>query len=77
VRNPSGTASGAAFTVQPQVSLQDSASNVVVSDSSTVVTASVSAGASLVGTRTATAVNGVATFNNLGIHHYLLSNLWR
>jgi hypothetical protein len=67
VRNPSGTASGAAFTVQPKVSLQDSASNVVVSDSSTVVTASVSAGASLVGTRTATAVNGVATFNNLGI----------
>jgi len=67
LRNPSGTASGAAFTVQPQVSLQDSASNVVVSDNSTVVTASVSAGASLVGTRTATAVNGVATFNNLGI----------
>jgi hypothetical protein len=67
VRTPVGTASGAAFSTQPRVSLQDLGSNVVVSDSSTVVTATVSAGASLVGTRTATAVNGVATFDNLGI----------
>jgi len=67
VRTPVGTASGAAFSTQPQVSLQDLGSNVVVSDSSTVVTATVSTGAVLVGTRTATAVNGVATFNNLGI----------
>ena len=67
VRTPVGTASGAAFTTQPRVSLQDLGNNVVVSDSSTVVTATVSAGASLVGTRTATAVNGVATFDNLGI----------
>jgi hypothetical protein len=67
VRTPVGTASGAAFSTQPRVSLQDLGNNVVVSDSSTVVTATVSAGASLVGTRTATAVNGVATFDNLGI----------
>ena len=66
-RTPVGTASGAAFTTQPQVSLQDSGSNVVTSDNSTVVTASVSAGATLVGTTTATVVNGVATFTNLGI----------
>ena len=66
-RTPVGTASGAAFTTQPQVSLQDLGSNVVTSDSSTVVTASVGSGATLVGTRTATAVNGVATFDNLGI----------
>ena len=67
VRTPVGTASGAAFTTQPQVSLQDSGDNVVTSDSSTVITASVSAGATLVGTTTATASSGVATFNNLGI----------
>ncbi|MFM8816225.1 MAG: beta strand repeat-containing protein, partial [Actinomycetes bacterium] len=67
VRTPVGTASGAAFTTQPQVSLQDSGSNVVVTDNSTVVTASVSAGATLVGTTTATASSGVATFSNLGI----------
>ncbi|MEY4164391.1 MAG: hypothetical protein RL419_233, partial [Actinomycetota bacterium] len=67
VRTPVGTASGAAFSTQPQVSLQDVGSNVVTGDSSTVVTATVSSGATLVGTTTATAVNGVATFNNLGI----------
>jgi len=66
-RTPVGTASGAAFTTQPQVSLQDLGNNVVTSDSSTVVTASVSSGATLVGTTTATASSGVATFNNLGI----------
>jgi len=67
VRTPIGTASGAAFTTQPQVSLQDSANNVVTIDSSTVVTASVSAGATLVGTITATASSGIATFSDLGI----------
>ncbi|MCX6513349.1 MAG: Ig-like domain-containing protein, partial [Actinobacteria bacterium] len=67
VRTPVGTASGAAFTTQPQVSLQDLGSNVVTNDSATVVTATVSDGATLVGTRTATASNGVATFSNLGI----------
>ena len=61
-----GTASGAAFTTQPQVTVQDSDSNTVTS-STAVVTASVSAGGALVGTSTATAVSGVATFSNLGI----------
>jgi outer membrane protein OmpA-like peptidoglycan-associated protein len=67
VRLPSGTASGAAFTLQPQVSLQDTGGSVVTSDSSTVVTATVSTGAVLVGTHDATAANGIVTFNNLGI----------
>jgi len=67
VRAPVGTASGAAFTTQPQVTLQDLGNSVVTNDSSTVITASVSAGATLVGTTTATASSGVATFNNLGI----------
>jgi outer membrane protein OmpA-like peptidoglycan-associated protein len=39
----------------------------VTSDDSTVVTATVSNGASLVGTITATSVSGIVTFNNLGI----------
>ena len=67
VRTPLGPASGAAFSQQPRVSLQDTGGSVVTSDSSTVVTATVSNGASLVGTVTATAVNGVVTFNDLGI----------
>jgi hypothetical protein len=67
VRTPVGTASGAAFTTQPQVSLQDVGSRVVGNDNSTVITATVSAGASLVGTTTATVSSGIATFTNLGI----------
>ena len=58
---------GSVFSTQPQVSVKDANGNVVVSDSSTVVTASVSVGGSLVGDDTAQAVNGVATFTNLGI----------
>ncbi|MEY4068716.1 MAG: hypothetical protein RLZZ332_1052, partial [Actinomycetota bacterium] len=67
VRAPVGPVVGAAFSTQPQVSLQDAGNTVVTSDSSTVVTAAVSAGASLVGTTTATVSSGVATFSNLGI----------
>ena len=61
-----GTASGAAFTTQPQITVQDSGSN-TVTGSSDVVTATVSAGGTLVGTTTATATAGIATFTNLGI----------
>ena len=61
-----GTQRGAAFTTQPQVTVQDSGSNTVTS-SSAVVTATVSAGGTLVGTTTATASSGVATFTGLGV----------
>ena len=48
------------------VQLQDDFGNVVTGDSSTVVTATRNAGtASLQGTTSVTAVNGVATFSNL------------
>ncbi|MEY3358501.1 MAG: hypothetical protein RIR87_1560, partial [Actinomycetota bacterium] len=67
VRSSIGTAAGAAFTTQPQVALRDVAGNTVLTDSSTVISASVSSGATLVGTTTATATSGVATFSNLGI----------
>ncbi len=61
-----GTAHHSAFTTQPQITIQDSSNNTVTS-SSAVVTATVSAGGTLVGTTTATASSGVATFTNLGI----------
>ena len=61
-----GTAYGTAFTTQPQVTIQD-VSGSTVTTSSTVVTATISAGGTLVGTTTATASSGVATFSNLGI----------
>ncbi|HTT67497.1 MAG TPA: hypothetical protein VMF70_05660, partial [Gemmatimonadales bacterium] len=64
-----GAASGAAFTVQPVVTVQDAGGNRVTSDNSTVVTMAVTMppGATVVGTATATATSGVATFTNVGI----------
>jgi hypothetical protein len=61
-----GTARRTAFTTQPQITIQDSVGNTVTS-SSAVVTATVSAGGTLVGTTTATASSGVATFTGLGV----------
>ncbi|MSW12643.1 MAG: DUF1566 domain-containing protein, partial [Actinobacteria bacterium] len=61
-----GSVSGVAFTTQPVVTIQDASSNTVTNSTAT-VTATVSAGGTLIGTTTATAVNGVATFSNLGI----------
>ena len=64
-----GTSPGFAFTTQPQITIQDSVGNTITS-SSAVVTATVSAGGALVGTATATASSGVATFSNLGIRGF-------
>jgi hypothetical protein len=61
-----GTQRRTAFTTQPQITIQDAAGNTVTS-SSEVVTATVSAGATLVGTATATASSGIATFTGLGV----------
>jgi hypothetical protein len=61
-----GTATALAFTTQPQIAIQDSGSNTVIA-SSAVVTASISSGGTLIGTTTATASLGVATFSNLGV----------
>jgi hypothetical protein len=61
-----GGASGAAFTTQPVVTIQDSAGN-TVTGSSAVVTMTVNAGGTVVGTATATASSGVATFSTVGI----------
>jgi hypothetical protein len=59
-----GTTDNVAFTTQPQITIQDASGNTV--SSSAVVTATISAG-SLIGTTTATALSGVATFTDLGI----------
>jgi YVTN family beta-propeller protein len=62
-----GAPSGAAFTTQPVVTIRDAAGNTLTSNSTTVVTMTVSAGATVVGTATATASAGVASFANVGI----------
>ena len=62
-----GTQRGAAFTTQPQITIQY-ANNDTATVSSAVVTASISSGGTLVGTTTATASSGVATFSNLGVN---------
>ena len=61
-----GTQRRTAFTTQPQVTIQFS-NNETVTASSAVVTATISSGGTLVGTTTATASSGVATFSNLGV----------
>ena len=66
LRNSIGTAAGDPFTQQPQIVLRDSGGN-VVSSSGTEVTATITSGASLVGTTTASTIGGVATFENLGV----------
>lgn len=61
-----GTTYGAVFTTQPQVTIQ-TASGSTVTNSSATVTASISSGGALIGTKSVNAVNGVATFTNLGL----------
>lgn len=65
-RSSIGTTTGVPFTTQPQITIQDAGNNTVTTSSQT-VTASISVGGALVGTKTAVASSGVATFNNLGI----------
>ena len=65
-RGSDGTERKTAFTTQPEVTIKDLRNNTVTS-SSAVVTATVSSGGTLVGTSTATASSGVATFTNLGL----------
>ena len=62
----SGTTRRTAFTTQPQIIIQDVNRNTVTS-SSAVVTATVSGDGTLIGTTTATASSGLATFSNLGV----------
>jgi len=61
-----GTRRGAAFTTQPQITVLKN-DNETVTASSAIVTATISTAGTLVGTTTATATSGVATFSNLGV----------
>jgi hypothetical protein len=67
-RAPAGTQRRTAFTTQPQITIRDASDNTVTS-STAVVTATLTSGfqGTLIGSNTATAVSGVATFNDLGI----------
>lgn len=72
-RNPANASATLSFGTQPVVSVQDGNGAVDTSNNSTVVVASITtgtgaSGAALVGTVTATCVNGYATFSNLGIN---------
>lgn len=69
---PSLADPGVVFGQQPVIHLTDALGNIATGDSSTQVTATIlsgtgTAGAMLFGTVTVTAINGVATFTNLGI----------
>jgi titin len=67
-RSSVGTQSNVAFTVQPQISINDALSNRVLLNTSTVsVAITAGAGGQLIGTTTATAVRGLATFSGLGL----------
>jgi hypothetical protein len=68
-RSSVGTSAGVAFSTQPQIAIQDASGNTVTS-SSAVVTATISSRGSLVGTTSATASGGIATFNNLGVRGF-------
>jgi hypothetical protein len=63
-----GTQRRIAFTTQPQITIRDASNNTVTS-STAVVTATITSGAggSFVGTTTATASSGLATFTGLGV----------
>ncbi len=63
---PGGAVSGVPFTTQPVVELLDNA-RLPVSDGTSEVVASLLGSGQLLGTRTVSAVNGVATFTNLAI----------
>lgn len=58
----------AAFTVQPQITIQSGPNNETVTSSAAVVTATISSGGTLLGTATATAQSGIATFSNLAVN---------
>jgi hypothetical protein len=63
---PTFSTSGSAFVIQPQVTIRDIGGNTITTSTS-VVTATVSLGGTIVGRDTATAVSGIATFANLGV----------
>jgi titin len=67
-RFSAGTQSGVAFTTQPQLSINDAqGARVLLNTSAVSVAITSGAGGQLIGTTSATAVRGLATFTNLGL----------
>lgn len=66
-RNSIGIRSNIAFTTQPQIQVQDINSTAVISDSRSIIYASVNNGGILIGRDSATVTSGAATFSNLGV----------
>lgn len=66
VTPPAGSVSGLAFTTQPTVAIQEADGTQVLTSTAT-VTASVTHGGTLIGSASATAVAGLATFTDLGL----------
>jgi len=61
-----GAPSGLAFTTQPVITIKDAAGN-TVTNSTAPVSMTISTGATTIGTATVNAINGIATFTNVGI----------
>jgi hypothetical protein len=61
-----GAPSGLAFTTQPVITIKDAAGNTVTS-SNVAVIMTVSTGATIIGSATINAINGIATFTDVGI----------
>ena len=67
-RSSAGTNLNEALATQPQIAIQDANGQTVTTDNSTIITATVTGlNGRVIGTATADAVQGVATFDNLGI----------
>ncbi|NBT63883.1 MAG: hypothetical protein EBT02_19175, partial [Planctomycetia bacterium] len=62
-----GSASGSVFTTQPIITIKDAFGN-TVTNSTASVTMTVSGNGTTVGTATVNAINGIATFTNVGIN---------
>lgn len=68
LRASSGTNLNEPFATQPQIVIQDANGQTVTTDNTTLITATVTGlNGKIIGTATADAVQGVATFENLGI----------
>jgi hypothetical protein len=68
LRSSVGTNLNEPLSLQPQIAIQDANGQTVTTDNSTIVTATVTGlNGKVIGTATADAIQGVATFDNLGV----------
>ena len=68
LRASAGVTLNAPLNTQPQIAIRDANGQTITTDNTTIISASVTGlNGSLIGTATATAISGVATFENLGV----------